>query len=153
MDPLERGRRPARAYRVRRRVEPCAVRRTLAAGAKCTVFLSAFQLGYGLAAPIGAELAKGIGTALNTKAATAVVNALASKDSNWIETAAGGTPVIIDGKDPYVLGEYSVTAFALTTNDKTEVVVQGVVHTGTFGFQSEFLTTADSLLAQQSGAK
>jgi hypothetical protein len=56
-------------------LSPALFEGTLAAGAKCTVFLEAFKLGYGLAKPIGDELAKGIGLVLNTKNAAAVVSA------------------------------------------------------------------------------
>jgi hypothetical protein len=61
--------------------------------------------------------------------------------------------VIVDGYDPITLGKYSITAFSLTTDGKTDVVVQGVVHPGIFGSQSEFVLTADSLLAHQSAGK
>jgi type II secretory pathway component PulM len=128
-------------------ITPALFEGTLLEGATCSVFLSAATFGYGVAAPFGATLAKGLGVALNRSVKTDIASVLASKDTNWIETAAGGTPVIVSGKDR-ILGQYDITAFAYTDPEgKTDVFLQGVLHTSFFGFQDTFFVNASTILS------
>ncbi|HXW79390.1 MAG TPA: hypothetical protein VEJ84_07810, partial [Acidimicrobiales bacterium] len=101
---------------------------TMLAGAKCTVFLSAFQLGYGLGSPFGAAVSKGLGAALNATAKKDVLSALMTKDADWLNDATR-EPVTVSGHTR-ALGDYSITAFSYTDQaGNTQVFVQGVVNT------------------------